>query len=386
MGKLAVLQVADAGPLESLVLMLHSVGYDCVIPNEALRRKLKEVFGSTGLVLGPRDLTRAMGYDPVDVPERGPEVMSRCDLYVDVKAHQVHGRLVREWPRLEKRVLWYRINGGKPEHVIRKDAEGKVTEDCGDELDPPCPVLTPNQWYAIRWKKCGECGHLTDANVMDFTGRCDGCGADKWLYQSSESYACWPPFVRKWEYDPYVRSRLTLDGYTPPICLIHNVGGWGYRDAVDGMRKLGVKVYGQGSPDGLLSHAQVKKMMHTAQCMVHLKSSDAPGYAIYEAMAAGCPIVCTGRLVWRCRMQELLRPGFNCLTFDDRETHDGLTPAQVEEDLGKVSAHLEFLKDPVFNQRLGNRARAVLDSLLWDPQDPDDVLSLTQFMGRNFGG
>lgn len=33
--KTAILQVADTGPLESLVVMLRSVGYECFLPDVA---------------------------------------------------------------------------------------------------------------------------------------------------------------------------------------------------------------------------------------------------------------------------------------------------------------------------------------------------------------
>lgn len=116
--KTAIIQCADTGPLESLVLMLRAAGYQCYVPSAALRDELRPL---GGLVLSNADLVRGMGYEPhFPLPEAGPRDMTRCDLYADVKAHQTYDRLVAKWPNLERRVLWYRINGGEPEHVVRK--------------------------------------------------------------------------------------------------------------------------------------------------------------------------------------------------------------------------------------------------------------------------
>lgn len=358
--KMAIIQCADAGPLESLVYMLNQCGYACTIPNEPLRRKLKDVFGDKGLVLGPRDLTARMGYDPVYVPEIGPEHMRRADLYVDVKAHQVYDKVVQAWPNLQGKVLWYRINGGKPEHVINKHG------DHGDEMNPPCPILTPNQWYKVETFTDLE-EKLSPLNVPWY-GR---------------AYTCWPPFARLNEYDP--KNRPTNEKYGPPICLIHNVNGWGYHAVVEGMRGLGVKVYGAGSPDGLIHHREVKEKLKTALCMVHLKSSDAPGYALYESLAAGCPVVCTGRLIWRCKMEALLQPGITCLSFDNRHTHDGLTERQVEEDVGSVKMFLTALSDAGTNRCLGQAGREQLEKVMWSTDRPEDLKSLREFMKKHYG-
>lgn len=101
-----------------------------------------------------------MGYEnPFYLPLADPNMMQTTDLFVDVKAHQTYHRIIEKWPNLKNKVLWYRINGGKPEHVIDKRG------DHGDEVNPPCPVLTPNQWYK------------------------EGSGDDL-------AYTCYPPFHR----------------------------------------------------------------------------------------------------------------------------------------------------------------------------------------------
>lgn len=367
----AILQVADQGPLESLAVMLRSAGYVCMTPGHDLREYLR-TFG--GLVLAPSDLNRSMGYDlPFAMPVATFADLQRCDLYVDIKAHQIHDRLITAVPQIAGRVLWYRINGGKPEHVKRTAIVASqetpyspvvqsevVVEDCGDEVNPPCPVLTPNQWYK---------------NSRTVEAFCDGTKLEHWQgKQSDRAYVCWPPFYR---FADYTAVRNPFDS---PVCLIHNLNGWGYGRLIEPMRELGVRMLGRGSPDGLVEHRHVPQLLSTALAMVHLKSSDAPGYAIYEAMAAGCPIICTRRLIWRCRMQDLLEPGQTCLVFD-RETHEGLTDADVAECTREVRDHLERLRDPAENQRIGENGRKRLLELQWNAAR--DGESLRNFLRRN---
>ena len=116
--------------------------------------------------------------------------------------------------------------------------------------------------------------------------------------------------------------------------------------------------------------------------MVHLKSSDAPGYALYEGLAAGCPLVVSRRLIWRNRMQELFDPGVTFLTFD-RETHDGLTEDDVASCSKEICEALEKLADPEFNRQIGTAGRERLQSLMWG-RVIEDVNSLNQFMKRVF--
>lgn len=366
--KTAILQCADQGPVESLAVMLCAVGYECLLPDESLLSELRRIGCDT--VLSPRDLTRSMGYevpDPALFRTAGVNDMDRCDLYVDVKGHRNGPKVWERWPRLRGKTLWYRINGGKPEHVVRRDSEGWVVEDCGDEVDPPCPVLTPNQWY-------GEpCGH--------------GCIVPNCLCCQGRLYTCWPPFHRFGEYGPRAKISgvIGLGGnvYGQPICLVHNLAGWGGGPLIPSFRALGVKMYGRGSPDGLIQHGDVPRLLSSALAYVHIKSSDAPGYALYEALAAGCPVICSRRLIWRCRMGELLIPGKTCLVFD-RETHDPLTTLDVEQCTLEVKTHLENLRDPAFNRGLGEAGRERLKEVIWSMDRASDVESLRAFMRRNF--
>ncbi len=375
----AVLQVADTGPLESLVDMLQAVGFNCFLPNKRLRNRLREIGCDT--VLAAEDLVKGMGYEPPEwrgqpIPEVDLDFMDKADLYVDIKAHRCYSLVTKEWPNLKNKVLWYRINGGEPEHVINDRG------DHGDEVNPPCPVLTPNQWYSYQ-QRCSYCHWWFPRGMMVFTGSCLKCGSKEKETMKWKAYCCWPPFVKFHEYDV---KRPGFDGhikYSNPICLIHNVNGWGYRDMVAPVRDLGVNIYGVGSPDGLINHKLVKVRLTSSLAMVHLKSNDAPGYALYEAMAAGCPIILPRRLIWRCSMESMFRPGVNCLVFD-RETHDPLSGEEVRICTREIRDALTQLSDPVENQRIGYAGRETLKRLMWDRAKAEDVTSLKDFMTQYF--
>lgn len=357
----AIIQCFDTGPLESLVLMLRSVGWRAALPNAKLCDEVKKLGCDT--VYSVDQLVKDYGYErPEPLPEVGVSDMSRRDIvWIDVKGHRNGPKLWKRWPHLENRTLWYRINGGKPEHVIRADGM-----DCGDEVNPPCPVLTPNRWYAVPVRQLGN----PAGTVYEPTPWAD------------KSYTFWPPFARWQEHQvPRIDAR-EKQMYDPPLCLIHNVEGWGYGALLNEMSKLGVQVYGRGSPDGLLPHREAVVRLSSALAMVHLKSSDAPGYALYEAMASACPVVCTRRLIWRCRMQDLLVPGETCLVFD-RETHDALSPSDVAECSREVAGHLRSLHDREFNRRIGEAGRRRLSEIVWKPDC--DAASLDKFLAKHFG-
>lgn len=327
-------------------MMLRSAGYRCYLPSDELKNVLRNLGCDT--VLDVASLVRGMGYsDPMHLPIAGVADMSRTDaLYVDVKAHRNGPKVWKRWTHLEKRTLWYRINGGQPEHVV--NARG----DHGDEVNPPCPILTPNQWYV---------------------GLLDG-----------RAYTMWPPFVRIGNYDNLRPvDSYTVPTYEPPICLIHSVEQQGYRNLVDPLRRVGVRCFGASSPDGCVSNDKVPALLASAKCMIHLKSSDAPGYALYEAMAAGCPVVCTQRLIWKCKMHALLEPGVTCLTFDHNENHDGMTPVQEQKCLDEINEAVRVLSYTEMNRRIGEAGRRRLKSIMWNEQRDGD--SLRAFMQRCFG-
>lgn len=337
--KIAVLQVCDTGPLESLVVMLRSAGYQCYLPNDSLKSRFR--FAGCDTVLDVKGLVDNWGYDqPMPLPLADSDILDKCDLYVDIKAHRNGPKLWNKWPRLQGRTLWYRINGGEPEHVIRNK------EDFGDERNPPCPVLTPNLWY----REPGP-----------------------W---QAISYACWPPFYRFNDYYAlWVREPLY---FSDPICLTHNLVGWGYGELIDRCVSLGVRCYGNRSPQGLISHKEIPKLLSHAKCLVHLKTSDAPGYSLYEALAAACPLVVSRSLIWRNKMGELFEPGVTCLAFD-KPTH---ADCDVDSCQGEIKAAIEQLSDPEENRRIGMAGKERLQALLWNVER--DGHGLSEFLRKCF--
>lgn len=357
--KLAILQVADTGPLESLVVMLNAAGYACGIPDRNLINRLKEIGCDT--VLSVSDLAETPSYDhPFSIPTASIADMDKADLYVDIKAHRNGPKVWSVWPNLQKKTLWYRINGCYPEHVINDRG------DHGNEVDPPCPVLTPNMWYAEK--------HLDPIESKLDGDFYPAPWADK-------AYACWPPFHRFNEYyDVYGR---THGHYDEAICLINNLQGWGYGMLKDRLKNEGIKFYGSGSSDGELHHSKVKSKLASAIAMVHLKSNDAPGYALYEALAAGCPVIVSRRLIWRSHMESLFIPGKTCLVYD-QPTHDSLTRETTEECYREIRYNLFELDDVSINKKIGMAGRDRLLEIMWN--EKRDSESLRQFMSKHFGG
>lgn len=341
--KMAICQVADTGPLESLVVMLRAAGYTPHIPGDDIKRELREIKCDT--VLDIKGLVENWGYDkPMDLPVATLRDMDRCDLYVEIKANRNGPKVWNRWPNLRDKTLWYRINGGEPEHVIRPTGE-----DCGDERVLLCPLLTPNLWYRD----------------------------DKYNWRD-KAYACWPPFYRWDNYFPYSGRKTP---YVDPICLIHNATGWGYGILFDGMRSLGIKLHGCASPDGLINHREIPALLSKTKAMVHLKSSDAPGYALYEALAAACPVIVTRRLIWRNRMEELFEPDVTCKVFDVIG-HQELTEEEIPKCVEEVCQALASLSTKEENERIGYAGRNRLQELMWNDQRDGD--GFREFMARNF--
>lgn len=336
--KVAVLQVADTGPLESLVVMLESVGYDCYLPDAHVRAAMRGEAGCDS-VLEIKHLVENMGYEnPMTLKKATLQTFVNADLIVDIKAHRNHSKYVKQWPQFEGKVLWYRINGCEPE----------ITKQ-GDERNLPCPILTPNMRYGDDgpWKRTG-------------------------------SYACWPPFRKFHSYcQPRVRE------YEAPISLIHNLQEWGYQEMIAPCNLLGIRLFGARSPHGLVPHQEVPNLLSAALCMIHLKSSDSPGYALYEACAAACPLIVPRRLIWRSKMQDLFEEGVTCLCFD-QETHDPLSYDDMVECTREINEGMLQLKDAAENERIGRAAQTRLREIMWSAQNDLDVNSLKEFFHANF--
>lgn len=351
--KKAILQVADTGPVNSLVTMLEAVGYQCYTLSDSMQYHLMRE-GHT-FVLSNKFLQRSMHYAPhVNLPEikDSKEIDKDC-IFFDIKAHKHYSDILKAWPQLENRVAWYRINGGAPEHVINERG------DHGDELNPPCPVITPNQCY------------LRESVPLE---------------TRNKTYVFWPHFPGFDSFTDNYEKREVLESiqtFDAPVCLIHGVNGWGYQDIVKKVRKLGVKIYGTGSPDGIIHQKDVIKRLSTAKSLVHLKSNDAPGYALLEAIAAKCPIICSKRLIWRCDMQELFEPGVTCLTFD-RETEDPLSSEDAVKCVEEIKNHLKTLESVEKNEEISHNAYDRYSALSWSPNKTRCLFSFRDWLSRNF--
>jgi hypothetical protein len=340
--------------------MLRSAGYECYLPDDNLKQELRSLGCDT--VLDVEGLVKGWGYSqPNHLPLATSKMMKTTDLYVDIKAHRNGKRVWQRWPELKDRVLWYRINGCRPEHVVKSDGT-----DCGDEVNPGVPILTPNLWYRDD-----------PVTYTEWLGCLDGPHPGKdW---GGSAYTCWPPFA-KW--DQYQDKHGRQDKYSEPICLVHNVAGWGYSGLIPVVRdRLGIKFYGGGSPDGLIQHGGVAELLSKTIALVHLKSNDAPGYALYEALAAGCPVIVPRRLIWRSRMEELWEDGVTCHVFD-KPTHDPLSGMEIEECTREISDALKALSNPAINKDIGNAGRRRLASLMW--AEHVDGNNFREWMSRNF--
>lgn len=342
--RLAILNHPDTGAAESMAVMMRAIGWECAFPSEEVKDELRRIGCDT--VCDIKSLVDHWGYEP---PFQMPiatmdDMRGMHSVFMDVKAHRNGDKIVGRWPNLERRICWHRVNGSPPEIVPGK----------GDEINPQCgghllPILTPNMCYA----KPGP-----------------------W---SDRSYTYWPPFYRFHEY--YPKHGRKGDAWVNPVCFVHSVLNWGYGIMVPSAREMGVKCYGVRSPDGLVPHTQIPKLLSETLCMVHLKSNDAPGYAIYEACAAACPTILTWQLINRCNMHDLFEPDETCLLFEGLNSLER-GPIDVKDCTRQLQAALSFLQDSVENERIGKNARNRLQEIMWSPDNATHVSSLKEFMGR----
>lgn len=319
--KTAIVNIADTGALESTVHMLEAVGYECSRPDPELIRILRNA--DLEGVYSVQELSESWGYpEPIVSRLAKPADMDKADLFVDLKAHVNYPRIVKQWPSLANKVLWRCINGGDP--TKRKDGLPWA--------EPPCPVLTDNQWYE---------GYL-------------------------RAYTHFPPYQRL-----YSRYRaIYVTG--PPICLVHNVLRWGYGDIVEPLQRLGVKFYGGNCPDGLLQYLVAMNQLSSSISMVHVKVGDSVGFATLEAMASACPILVSRFYIAETKLHKLFSHGATCITFD--------RPTAVEE----VKSALHVLADPDYNTKLGLAGKNRLLEIMWNKDKPADLQSFKGFMEHYF--
>lgn len=366
---IAICNVGHPGSFDSLTLMLRAVGWIVKRCGPALRSELKACGLDT--IVCPAAMAKGWGGELATAPHEEATVadLKRSDVvFVCSKAHRNGPKLVERYPNLAGRVLWYRINGARPCIVPGK----------GDELDPPCPVLTPDPWYdASRRFNCPGLPEWDPALPLDTLLR---------------SYSAWPPFARWNEFQRIARA-VPIDGayYSDPVCLVHNLDGWGYGE-VGAMlsRSVGLRLHGgYGSPGGLMPMRRVPAALAEAVCCVHLKSQDCPGYSLYEALAAGCPVVVSRAMIDWCHMEPLFEEGATCLCYDARLPKGyGKTGATPPIDAAECAREAEEcvarLRNPELNRRIGEAGRERLKSLMWRADHPADVASLALFLQRQF--
>lgn len=313
----AMCQVGHPWSLESLVVMLESVGITPMIPSARLRSELLTAGCDT--VVCPTSLAKGWGDElRCKVAESDSPI---ADLYIDIKAHRNGPKVLAKWPKLKGKVLWYWINGGEPSRVK------------GDEVTPGFPILTANQHYKGR----------------------------------DDSYVCWPPWNRDRDH------RIRRQPCNPPVCLVHNVAGYGYGELAAAVPF--VRTYGShGNPGGILKHEHVPATLSQALCMVHMKSVDAPGYALYEALMSACPIVCSELIISRCKMHDLLEAEVTCLTY--REDYKSIDVARAA---GDIELAVERLKDSALNEAIGVAGASRLARHLWR-----DIPGFKAFLERHY--
>ena len=341
MSKLAILQMADTPQVESSAAMLRAAGYDVTFCGSKLRDELKRAGCDT--VLSPESMYQ-IGYDPfpADVRPAEPADVDRCDLFCEIKVLNLP-KIAARWPRLDRRLCWWRVNGGMPEH----------TPHGGDERDCRWPVVGANLWY-------GE---------PEFDRR-------------SVNYVFYPPYPRAAEYLKADRREAVVRGYGFPYCLCHGVQGWGYNAIVSECRDMGVRIYGQGSPDGHVPHAVVPRLAAESLCMVHLKGSDCPGWALYEAMLSGCPVVMPRLLPVRSHMLDLFEDGVTYLGVGPPLDGPGKGDPEHPRCVREIGAALERLRDPAENRRIGEAGRDRLLSLMW--REDQDLPAFVGWLSKNF--
>lgn len=298
---IAVLNVGHTGCVGSIKIMLQSLGYEVVHLNDKAQTEMHSKYGIKPEI--SRTQLYFMGYDKPPVKFVGIEALKDCDLYVGIKEDMLDD-FKKAFP--DKKVLLFTINGGKRPYNKSK-----------------YPVVSANMY--------------------------------------SPGFKCYIPFHNWQGFEP----REVPDKFEAPVDFLHNAYMWGFGTYVDDFVKLGLKVYGdKGSPSGMVRQNEVKLILDKALCLLHLKASDSPGYAVYEAMANGVPVVLPQLFVDRMKYNELYINGETCYTFGayayrienddpDRPIETWFEPETHKRVVAEVAEILEKLKDPKENKRIG---------------------------------
>lgn len=301
---LAVCTGIDSHPIKSLAIVLRSVGYEVKMLTDASLARLR-LKGYTGGV--DAAMLDNMGYIKAGLPEATEDDLEKCDIFVDIKVKEAD-TLMPLYPRLKGRTVIFLINGG---------CDGY--ENYGDFY----PVITNNFWV------------------------------------KKNAFKCWMPFDNVQNLQP-----RKVIGTDPPMGLLHNAYNWGFKSLVDPViAKTGLRLFGSyGSPMGILPNQQAGEYLMKSSSFVHLKASDCPGYALYEAFACGVPVIVTELFIARMQYQDLYEDSVTCLTWGKTSfTIDEKDPSKITEYMDdsrqtmidEIADCVERLKDYRENKRIG---------------------------------
>lgn len=336
MSKLAILQMSDTPQIESSALQLRYGGYEVKVCSSNLRDHLKRMGCDT---VTPVAQMVNIGYDELDtnIGEASVQEWENCDLYCEIKYRNLQ-KVWQRYPDMKRRSVWWRVNGARPENC----------EAGGEEINVECPVIGANLWYGTpEYNPYGR------------------------------NYTFWPPYARSGDFD--IEKRVTDPAqYTNPFCLCHGIQGWGFKEIIPECQAMGVTIHGIATPDDIIPHRYIPKKVSTAIAMVHLKSVDCPGWAIYEAMLGGCPLICGRLLINRMLGWDLFVENETCLAFGLPGDETGRGDMAFDQCIMEIRSHLDRLRDPAENQRIGRNAREKLLDLMW--REDRDGEALKKFL------
>lgn len=382
--KLAIMQNGDTPELESTAVLLKHAGYDVKYCGRELRAELLRIGCDT--VLGLETMYN-LGYDRLDssIGEAGLSDMERCDLFLEIKVRNIP-KIWNRWPRLEKRTAYKRVNGAQPE----------ICPKGGDEVNLPCPIITACLWYGTERYRHGKASQGQSDREHEASRPVTLEQQKAWSASAQlgdtggPCYVFWPPYPRSADYLSISRERMAFGRRgdemmqpSSPFCVCHSVRAWGYGGIISEVADMGVKFFGNNSPAGQIQHEHVPRFVATGLACVHMKSVDCPGWALYEALLGGCPVIVGRLLNSRMLAYDLLRHNETCLEFGVPATMEyGRGDPDLPKCLEDIQAALDQLKNPAENRRIGEAGRKRLNELMWRPDRDGD--SFKTFMQRNF--
>jgi hypothetical protein len=378
---LAIFNMGDTPQIESTAQMLRHAGYDeIMVCGPQVREELAHI-GCDTIISVSRMVD--LGYDKhtKDITEARIKDMDRCDLFVEIKVRNVE-KIWERWPHLKDKVAWWRVNGAQPE----------ICPVGGDEVNLICPIITACLWYGTkRYTRVSphslpsvqpqsNLEHLKNNPITLEELKAFSDTAKTGFNEMA--YTFWPPYPRSLEYDKI--DRTGLKEFKSPFCVCHSVYAWGFNDAIDPCIKFDVKFYGNNSPHGQVQHSDVPNICRDALGLVHMKSVDCPGWALYEALLSGTPVITARQLNSRMLAYDLLEDQETCLEFGVPASLEyGRGDTNIPKCIDDIDKALDQLMDPEENYRIGQAGKERLNTLMWNEERDGD--SFKRFMGRWFG-